>query len=80
LGLIFMGTPHQGSGKATYEKVLANVAQAISHRPPPRLLSALRMNSDVLSRLTTDTRFQLPDYEVISFYEQRPVTGFSSLV
>ncbi|KAK5525413.1 hypothetical protein LTR07_002565 [Exophiala xenobiotica] len=29
LGLIFMGTPHRGSDKATYGKVLANVAQFI---------------------------------------------------
>lgn len=67
-----MGTPHRGSDKATYGKVLANVAQFVSHRPPQRLLTALQTNLDVLYRLTTDFRFQLPDYEVCSFYEQRP--------
>ncbi|KAK5202699.1 hypothetical protein LTR47_011671 [Exophiala xenobiotica] len=65
LGLIFMGTPHRGSDKATYGKVLSNVAQFLSHRPPQRLLSALQTNSDVLLRLTTDFRFQLPDYEIV---------------
>ena len=75
-----MGTPHRGSDKATYGKVLANVAQFVCHRPPQRLLTALQTNSDVLYRLTTDFRFQLPDYEVCSFYEQRPMTGLSSLV
>jgi hypothetical protein len=80
LGLIFLGTPHRGSDKATYGKVLADVAQFIAHRPSPRLLTALQTNSDVLLRLTTDFRFQLPDYEVYSFYEQRPMKGFSSLV
>jgi len=79
-GLIFMGTPHRGSDKATYGKVLANVAQFVCHRPPQRLLTALQTNSDVLYRLTTDFRFQLPDYEVCSFYEQRPMTGLSSLI
>lgn len=80
LGLIFIGTPHRGSDKATYGKVLANVAQFVSHRPPARLLSALQTNSDILSRLTTDFRFQLPDHEVCSFFEQRPLKGLASLV
>ncbi|KAK5188745.1 hypothetical protein LTR47_011550 [Exophiala xenobiotica] len=79
IGLIFLGTPHRGSDKATYGKVLANVAQFISHKPPPRLLSALQTNSDVLLQLTTNFRFQLPDYEVYSFFELRPIKGLSSL-
>ncbi|KAK7932936.1 hypothetical protein LTR80_011555 [Exophiala xenobiotica] len=69
LGLIFLGRLHRGSDKATYGKVLANVAQFISHRPLQRLLTALQTNSDVLLRLTTDFHFQLPDYEVYSFFE-----------
>jgi hypothetical protein len=80
LGLVFLGTPHRGSNKATYGKVLANVAQFMSHRPPPRLLAALQTNSDILLRLTTDFRYQLPDYHIFSFYEQRPMKGLSSLV
>ncbi|KAK5202612.1 hypothetical protein LTR41_011644 [Exophiala xenobiotica] len=80
IGLIFLGTPHRGSDKATYGKVLANVAQSISHKPPPRLLSALQTNSDVLLQLTTNFRFQLPDYEVYSFFELRPMKGLSSLI
>lgn len=79
-GLIFLGTPHRGSDKAPYGKVLANVAQSISRGPSPRLLTALKTNSDLLLRLTTDFRFQLPDYEVCSFYEQRPKRWLSSLV
>ncbi|KIW35358.1 uncharacterized protein PV07_02057 [Cladophialophora immunda] len=80
VGLIFLGTPHRGSGKATYGKVLASVAQFVSHHPPPRLLTALQTNSDALFRLTTDFRFQVPDYQVYSFYEQRSMPGFSSLI
>lgn len=80
LGLIFLGTPHRGSDKATYGKVLSDVAQFMIHRPPSKLLTALQTNSDVLQRLTTDFRFQLPDYHVFSFYEQRPMKGLSHLV
>ena len=64
LGIIFFGTPHRGSDKAVYGKVLANVAQTMTHRPPARLVSALQTNSDVLLRLTSDFRFQLPEYHV----------------
>ncbi|EXJ89617.1 hypothetical protein A1O3_02684 [Capronia epimyces CBS 606.96] len=79
-GLIFLGTPHRGSEKATYGKVLANVAQFVTSRPPARLLKALETNSATLQRLTADFRHQLPDYQVYSFYEQRPMKGFSNLI
>lgn len=34
----------------------------------------------MLLRLTTDFRFQLPDYEVYSFFELRPMKGLSTPV
>ncbi|KAF7509589.1 hypothetical protein GJ744_007627 [Endocarpon pusillum] len=52
----------------------------MTHRPSSRLLSALQTHSDVLQRLTTDFRFQLPQYHIASFYEQRPMKLFSGLV
>jgi hypothetical protein len=79
LGILFFGTPHRGSDKAVYGKVLANVAQTLVHRPSSRLVSALQTNSDVLLRLTSDFRHQLPRYQIVSFYEQRPMKMFSSL-
>ncbi|KEF50833.1 uncharacterized protein A1O9_13115 [Exophiala aquamarina CBS 119918] len=53
LGLIFLGTPHHGSDKATYGKVPATVAQFTTHRPP-RLVTALQTNWDVLLQLTSN--------------------------
>jgi hypothetical protein len=79
LGILFFGTPHRGSDKAVYGKVLADVAQTMTHRPSSRLVSALQTNSDVLLRLTTDFRHQLPRYQVVSFYEKRPMKIFSTL-
>jgi hypothetical protein len=75
-----MGTPHRGSEKASYGKVLANVAATVMHKRVPALINALRANSDALMRLTTDFRFQLPRYQVCSFYEMKPMRIFSSLV
>jgi len=80
LGILFFGTPHRGSDKATYGNVLAKVAQTLSHRPSPRLITALETNSDVLLRLTSDFKFQLPRYRIVSFYEQRPMAPLASLV
>jgi hypothetical protein len=75
LGILFFGTPHQGSDKATYGKVLATVAQKLSLRPSSRLVEALESNSDVLLHLTADFKFQLPQYRIVSFYEQRPLAS-----
>lgn len=77
---MFLGTPHRGSEKAAYGKVLANLATTVLHKPSPRLVNALRVNSEALMRLTTEFRFQLPKYQVYSFYETKPMKMFSTLV
>lgn len=76
VGIIFFGTPHRGSDKAAYGKILANVASTVMHKPSSKLLSALQSNSDVLARLTSDFRHQLPQYQIVSFYERKPLGIF----
>src|SRR5436309_7324797 len=78
IGIVFLGTPHRGSEKASYGKLLANLATAVMNKPTSRLVSALQANSDSLMRLTSDFKFQLPNYHVVSFYEMKPMEGFSS--
>ena len=80
VGIIFPGTPHRGSEKAAYRKVLATVATTVLHKPAPHLVNALQANNKALTQLTTDFRFQLPKYQVYSFYEMKPIKMFSSLV
>ncbi|KAI9764475.1 MAG: hypothetical protein M1840_008401 [Geoglossum simile] len=80
IGIIFLGTPHRGSEKAAYGKVLATVATVALNKPPPRLVNVLQVNSEALMRLTTDFRLQLPKYQVYSFYEMKPMKMFSTLV
>ena len=80
VGIIFLGTPHRGSEKATYGTILSNIATSVLNRPPSRLINALRTNSEALMRLTTDFRFQLPKYQIYSFYEMKPMKPLSSLV
>ncbi|KAN0070627.1 hypothetical protein V8E54_011496 [Elaphomyces granulatus] len=80
VGIIFLGTPHRGSENAAYGKVLAGVAITVMHNPSLALIKALHVNSEALMRLTTDFRFQLPKYQISSFYEMKPMVIFSSLI
>lgn len=75
-GIIFFGTPHRGSDKAAYGKILATVASTMINKPTSKLLSALQGNSDTLARLTSDFRHQLPQYRIVSFYERKPMRPF----
>ena len=75
-----MGTPHRGSEKASYGKVLAKIATIVMNKPSSRLVPALKRNSDELMRLTSDFKFQLSNYQVVSFYEMKPMKFSSTLV
>ena len=77
---MFLGTPHRGSENLSYEKTLTTLATAVLNKPSPRLVNALRVNSEALMRLTNDFRFQMPKYQVYSFYEMKPMKRISSLV
>ena len=78
--IIFLGTPHRASGKDVYGNALATLATAFLNKPWPRFVKDLRVNSEAFMRLTTDFRFQLPNYRVYSFYEMKPIRILSTLV
>ena len=80
IGTVFFGTPHRGSEKATYGKVLAKIATTVMNKPNSKLIQALTSNSDELGRLTSDFRHQLPRYSVVTFYETKPMKMLSGLV
>jgi hypothetical protein len=79
-GIVFFRTPHSGSDKAVYGKILGNVASTVMNKPASKLLSALQSNSDALSRLTNDFRHQMSNYNIYSFYETKPVGIFKKEV
>jgi len=68
--------PHRGSDKAAYGKILVNVALTVMHKPSSKILSALQSNSDMLAPLSSDFRHQLPLYQIVSFYERKPLGIF----
>ena len=80
LGIVFFGTPHRGSGKANYGKILANVAAGVMHKPKSKLIDAIQSNSDTLIKLTSEFRFEAAEIKIVTFYETKPMRGFSSLV
>lgn len=80
IGIAFFGTPHRGSEKASYGKVLAAVAATVMHRPSSRLISALQSNSDTLQQLNSDFKYQLVNYQILNFYETRAMSVFSKPV
>jgi hypothetical protein len=80
VGIVFFGTPHRGSDKASYGNVLARVAAAVTSRPASPLIAALQTNSKELMKLTSEFRFQLPAYRVASFYETKTIAALSTLV
>ena len=51
-GIIFLGTPHRGSEKASLAKVLANIASL--HRPNKKLVRGLQQNSHILQKQRDD--------------------------
>jgi hypothetical protein len=79
-GIVFFGTPHRGSDKAAYGKILTNVASTVMRKPSSKLVSALESNSDTLARLTSEFRHQLPQYQIVSFYERKPLGIFKNEV
>ena len=80
IGILFLGTPHQGSSMADYGRVLTNVASWANNRPRARLLRALENNSDALTQLTSDFKNQLSMYQIASFFELKPTRPLSKPV
>lgn len=60
--------------------MLAKVATVILNRPGSKVLTALKTNSDDLMRLTSEFRFQVKRFQVVSLYEMKPMSMTSSLV
>lgn len=81
-GVIFFGTPHQGSSLANYATILARIPLILTNKPPPQLLEALRKESGELKSLTNNFKSLLNanPFSVVSFYETRTLNGWKALV
>ena len=81
IGIIFLGTPHQGSDYADYASILCNAASLILHKPNRKAtVDALKRNGKFLEALTKDFRHQIGDYKIVTCYERHPVKSGMKLV
>lgn len=74
-GVVFMGTPHQGSDAATTAAMLNNILRMTPLREliNDRLIQGLRADCEVLMELSEGFRHET--IRVITFYESKPTKG-----
>ncbi|KAH1339728.1 hypothetical protein KXX14_006904 [Aspergillus fumigatus] len=69
-GILFLGTPHNGSSLAAMGKVLVNIVSAFSLiRTPRALIGTLQKDSEVLLEITEDFLKRRRKVQLVSFYE-----------
>ena len=71
-GIIFLGTPHRGSGKADIATVVADVIKTTYPGIKTQILESLRRDSIVLRDLADDFRNIHSQLEIVSCYELKP--------
>ncbi|KAI1355896.1 hypothetical protein F5Y01DRAFT_268006 [Xylaria sp. FL0043] len=79
-GLVFFATPHRGGNHAGFGDIVAEVARHVLRNPGNTFLATLKSNSHYLSTITDDFRQMLEDFQIISFYETRPLGHFGLVV
>ncbi|TVY15310.1 Protein SERAC1 [Lachnellula arida] len=77
-GVLFLGTPHRGSGSATIGKHAYRISRLATKRPNIKLLRSLEKNSDTLKSISNRFRStqQKWDIKISSFYEDREVRKY----
>ncbi|KAH0562800.1 hypothetical protein GP486_002572 [Trichoglossum hirsutum] len=86
-GIIFLGTPHHGSGLVHWAESLAK-AIGVLKQTNPEILAVLKRDSEVLKRVQNGfhtmirSRAQdgLPPIEITCFFEELPLPGVGTVV
>jgi len=72
-GVVFFGTPHQGSTFASYGATLARVLGSVAFKPAPELLRSLKNGRQRLCNHTDEFRqlLEMKPLGIVSFYETK---------
>ena len=70
-GIIFLGTPHRGSSKASLARLIARVIRGVD--ASERLLNTLEVNADILERERNSFDTLRRDLFVACLYEELPM-------
>lgn len=81
-GILFMGTPHQGSGIATLGAIGADMLKAASLGTSTNsaLVKELKENSKTLQEISKDFTFTKPGVKIYSFVETEGMDHYSGVV
>ncbi|KAI1214744.1 uncharacterized protein F4807DRAFT_7560 [Annulohypoxylon truncatum] len=79
IGVIFMGTPHQGSSKESYGEIVANIAYMSFRQPNKQLLRTLKPYSHVLEKQRNDFTTISNEMSIVCIREELP-TGAGIIV
>lgn len=79
--IIFLGTPHRGSGYAGWGQVAGNLARIALQDSNKNLLQSLEVNSEVLDNIHTEFKEIVFEkgIKIHSFQEARGLTGIFGL-
>lgn len=81
-GIVFLGTPHHGSGLAHWADKLG-IAIGILKQTNPEILATLKSDSEVLARIQDGFHAMIrqrnqdgfPSIDITCFYEELPLLG-----
>jgi hypothetical protein len=83
IGILFLGTPHQGSEATSYSRVLLNIMNAafpdfpdLTRKTQTNLRNFLDRDMDDIQKMGIRFRAQTLDIKIISFIEQKPTHPF----
>lgn len=75
-GIVFLGTPHRGSGFADWAGRLASIVRvSVAVKVQKSLLKTLSNDSEELLRISEDFRTIVSKYVIVSFYEEDKLRG-----
>ncbi len=79
-GVIFLGTPHRGTNRTAWARIVENLVVGVLDNPGGRAVEALSRGSEVLECLQDSFSGILQSVIVYSFFEGLPMPGIGKVL